>query len=275
MAVMAEAGLAFDVLGKPHGSFSFGELGIQLIAKIRAAAGATLRALPPPARPARRDAAASAQPKVPPAAVRTFDPRALILLGASTGGTEALKEVITRLPPNLPGIAIVQHIPPIFSRAFADRLRSLSALDVREAVDGDKLVPGVALVAPGNFHLMLQWQHDHYRARVTDGPQVWHQRPAVDLLFKSVADAGAGPHITAGILTGMGKDGAEGLLRLREKGATTFAQDEASSIVYGMPRAAWENGAAQKQIPLNQVADFITRQFAVRPGSRPAIAHPA
>ncbi len=262
---------AFDVLAKPHGSFSFDELGVQLIAKIKAAAGTALRALPPPVRHVRGIDAAP-RPVVAPAALRKFDPRALILLGASTGGTEALRDVITRLPPNLPGIAIVQHIPPIFSRAFADRLRSLSALDVREAVDGDRLAPGVALVAPGNFHLMLQWQHDHYRARVVDGPQVWHQRPAVDLLFKSAADCGAGPYTIAGVLTGMGKDGAEGLLRLREKGATTFAQDEASSIVYGMPRVAWENGAAQKQVALKQVADHITRQFAPSSDTRPAVA---
>ncbi|MCX6954849.1 MAG: CheB methylesterase domain-containing protein, partial [Verrucomicrobia bacterium] len=185
--------------------------------------------------------------------------RNLILLGASTGGTEALREVLTRLPAGLPGIAIVQHIPPIFSKSFADRLNQLCAFAVREAVDGERLTPGLALIAPGNFHLMLQWQADHYRVRVINGPQVWHQRPAVDLLFKSAADCGAAPHALAGILTGMGKDGAEGLLRLREKGATTFAQDEASSVVYGMPRAAWENGAAQRQIPLDRIADYISQ----------------
>jgi two-component system chemotaxis response regulator CheB len=157
----------------------------------------------------------------------------------------------------LPGIAVVQHIPPVFSKAFADRLSTQCAFEVREAVDGDILKPGLALIAPGNFHLMLQWQGDRYRARVTTGPQIWHQRPAVDLLFKSAADCGAAPHAIAGVLTGMGKDGAEGLLRLRELGATTFAQDEASSVVYGMPRAAWENGAAQRQLPLDRVADFI------------------
>ena len=268
---------AFDVLGKPPGAFSFGDLGGQLIAKIKAAAGAPLRALAPPGKPVRPAVlGATPRPVIAPAPVRPFDPRALILLGASTGGTEALHNVITRLPPNLPGIAIVQHIPAVFSKAFADRLRSSSALDVREAVDGDRLAPGVALVAPGNAHLMLQWQHDHYRARVTDGPQVWHQRPAVDLLFKSAADCGAGPYAVAGVLTGMGKDGAEGLLRLREKGANTFAQDEASSVIYGMPRAAFENGAAQRQLPLDKVADFLTRQF-VSPasGTRPPMAVPS
>jgi len=262
---------AFDVLGKPSGSFSFGDLGTALIAKIKAAAGTRLRALPPPARALRH---ASAQPPVPvnPAPMRPLDPRALILLGASTGGTEALRDVITHLPPNLPPIAIVQHIPAHFSRAFADRLNSLSSLTVREAVDGERLAPGLALVAPGNFHLLLQWSHDHYRVRVVDGPQVWHQRPAVDLLFKSAADCGAAPHAVAGVLTGMGKDGAEGLLRLRENGAVTFAQDEASSVVYGMPRAAWENGGAASQLPLPRVADFIVRQFVSSRAAQPAAA---
>ncbi len=257
---------AFDVIGKPDGAYSFGDLGPELIAKIKSAAGTLLRALPPPVKLAGRSTLSAAP-------MKTFDPRAIILLGASTGGTEALREVITRLPPNLPGIAIVQHIPAMFSRAFADRLRSLSAIEVREAVDGDRLTPGLALVAPGNFHLLLQWQQTHYRVRVATGPQIWHQRPAVDMLFKSATDCGAAPHAVAGVLTGMGKDGAEGLLHLREKGATTFAQDEATSIVYGMPRAAWENKGAQRQIPLGHVANFIIRQFAPVSATHPAVSH--
>ena len=261
---------AFDVIGKPGGSYSFGDLGGELIAKIKSAAGTRLRALPPPVKLTPGNALRRG---VTAPTMRGFDPRSIILLGASTGGTEALREVITRLPPNLPGIAIVQHIPAMFSRAFADRLRSLSAIDVREAVDGDRLTPGVALVAPGNFHLLLQWHHDHYRVRVANGPQIWHQRPAVDMLFKSATDCGAAPHAVAGVLTGMGKDGAEGLLHLREKGATTFAQDEATSIVYGMPRAAWENKGAERQIPLGHVADFIIRQFAPSPAVHPAVNH--
>ena len=245
---------AFDVLAKPGGPYSFGDLGPQLIARIKATAGARLRptralAAPAPVRPA------------PLALARAGSARSVILLGASTGGTEALREVLTRLPDGLPGIAIVQHFPPVFSKSFAARLDQLCAFTVREAVDGDRLTPGLALVAPGNFHLMLQWQAEHYCVRVVNGPQVWHQRPAVDLLFKSAADCGAGPHALAGILTGMGKDGAEGLLRLREKGATTFAQDEATSVVYGMPRAAWENGAAQRQLPLDRMADSMIHHY--------------
>jgi two-component system chemotaxis response regulator CheB len=251
---------AFDVLGKPNGSFSFGDLGPQLIARIKSAASTRLRR-PIPIVPT---SSASQKLRSTPYA-RGVSARQVILLGASTGGTEALREVLTRLPAGLPGIAIVQHIPPVFSKAFADRLNTQCAFEVREAVDGDRLTPGLALIAPGNFHLMLQWQGDHYRARVTGGPQIWHQRPAVDLLFKSAADCGAAPHAIAGLLTGMGKDGAEGLLRLRDLGATTFAQDEASSVVYGMPRAAWENGAAQRQLSIDHVADFIVHPTTEAP----------
>jgi len=274
---------ACEVIGKPSGSYSFGELGPQLVARVKAAACAKVgkrvvnrshTVAPTTAAPTSAGTAATAtsssaapspapvprpaRPIPPPAITRAQDPRKLILLGASTGGTEALRHVLTRLPDGLPPIAIVQHIPPVFSKAFADRLNEQCAFTVREAVDGERLAPGLALVAPGNFHLMIQWAADHYRVRVVTGPQVWHQRPAVDVLFKSAADCGAGPHAVAGILTGMGKDGAEGLLKLRELGAITFAQDEASSVVYGMPRAAWENGGAQRQITLDRIADFIT-----------------
>lgn len=253
---------AFDVLAKPGGSYSFGDLGPQLIARIKATRGARLRGRTPDAarrkpETGRHAPAAGARPPPPG---RRSAARDLILLGASTGGTEALRTVLAGLPVNLPPIAIVQHIPPIFSKAFAERLNHLCQIEVREAVDGDRLAPGLALVAPGNFHLLVQWQHDHYRARVVNGPAVWHQRPSVDLLFKSAADCGAAPHVIAGVLTGMGGDGAEGLLRLRERGATTFAQDEATSVVYGMPRAAWENGAAQRQVRLEGIAHYLLRR---------------
>jgi two-component system, chemotaxis family, protein-glutamate methylesterase/glutaminase len=253
---------AFDVLGKPGGPFSFGDLGPQLIERIKATRGARLRRYA-------TAAAVAAEPPIPRRAPsRAASARDLILLGASTGGTEALRTILQKLPADLPGIAIVQHIPPVFSKTFADRLNELCEIEVREAVDGDRLKPGVALVAPGNFHMMVQWHYDHYKVRVTGGPAIWHQRPAVDLLFKSAADSGAGAHAVAGLLTGMGRDGAEGLLRLRERGAVTFAQDEASSVVYGMPRAAWENGAAQRQLSVERVADFLIRHHE-SPGAPP------
>jgi two-component system chemotaxis response regulator CheB len=245
---------AVDVLGKPTGAFSFRDLAPQLIAKVKAAAEARIRpsgsagngSFPRRPEPPRR-----APP--PPAP----DPRSLVLLGASTGGTEALRELLTALPANAPAIAVVQHIPATFSTAFAKRLDSVCEIEVREAVDGDQLRPGLALIAPGNFHLMVNRGGGGWVARVTDGPMVWHQRPAVDLLFKSAAESGAASGILAGVLTGMGKDGAEGLLALLRNGATTFAQDEATSVVYGMPRAAREIGAAQTILPLGRMASFI------------------
>ena len=244
---------AVDVLSKPDGPYSFGNLGPQLIEMVKAAAGARLR-LPG------KESAEPDRPgtKGPPAAISVTDQRAIILLGASTGGTEALSQVLRHLPCNLPPIVMVQHIPPHFSQAFAERLNKFCRIEVREAKDGDWLRPGLALLAPGNYHMMLHRVGERYRVRVTDGPMVWHQRPAVDPLFQSAADC-AGAHAIAGILTGMGKDGADGLLRLRKEGATTFAQDEATSVVYGMPRVAWENGGAQRQLPLEKIAEFLIR----------------
>jgi len=264
---------AVEVLGKPSGTYSFGDIGPQLVAKVKAAARARPRSSTAAARSP--DPLRAAPPSLlADSAVRgrRADPRALILLGSSTGGVEALHEVIAGLPGGLPGIAIVQHIPAIFSRNLAERLNKLGPVRVREAVDGDIMQPGTALIAPGNFHLFLHWTGAHYSVRVTNGPAIWHQRPAVDLLFKSVADSGGAPHCVAGILTGMGRDGAEGLLRLREHGATTFAQDEATSVVYGMPRAAWENGAAQHVLPIERVAPFLAEPIAAVPLAGPAAA---
>ena len=269
---------AVDVLGKPGDSYSFGNLGPQLIEKIKAAAIAKIRrqrfasppsATPPPAppplagEPARPRPAPAPLPNRPPPlpAIECRDNRSIILLGSSTGGTEALTDILTQLPAGLPPIAIVQHIPAHFSRAFAERLNKMCQFEMREAQDGDWLTPGLALLAPGSFHMMIQRVGDRYRVRVADGPMVWHQRPAVDILFKSAAEC-AGPHAVAGILTGMGKDGAEGLLKLREKGAITFSQDEATSVVYGMPRVAWEIGASQRQLALDKVPEFIVRAIA-------------
>ena len=256
---------AVDVLGK-EGSYSVGEAGTQLVARIKVAAGVRLR-------PAPASAPAAPAPALALAEGGAYDPRALILLGASTGGTEALREVLTHLPTGLPPIAIVQHIPALFSRTFAARLDQLCALEVREAAEGEALRPGTALIAPGNFHLRLRWRGDRYVAHLAEGPAVWHQRPSVDLLFQSAADAGASAYCVAGLLTGMGQDGAEGLRQLRQRGAITFAQDEATSVVFGMPRAAWQAGATQTLLPLERIAPYILRQC--RELALPASAHPA
>jgi len=247
---------AVDVLGKPTGSYSFADLAPQLVSMVKAAAEARLRPAGPVREPAARFAGDASGAPCPP------DPRALILLGASTGGTEALREVLTHLPVNSPPIAAVQHIPAVFSKAFAERLNSQCRIEVREAVDGDVLRPGLALIAPGNFHLLVRRGNPDWVVQVATGPMVWHQRPAVDLLFKSAAESGAAPHCVAGVLTGMGKAGAEGLLELLKAGAKTFAQDERSSTVYGMPRAARENGAAKAILPLDRVAHFLIEKTA-------------
>jgi two-component system, chemotaxis family, protein-glutamate methylesterase/glutaminase len=279
---------AVDILAKPGGPYSFGELGPRLLATVKAAARARLRrpsaaVLAGPPESATETQPRSARPsglvapRVPVLALPLSprpDPRRLILLGSSTGGTEALREIMPRLPNGLPPIAIVQHIPATFSKAFADRLGTLCDYTVREAVDGEPLVPGLALVAPGNYHLVVHWTGAGYRVAVREGPQVWHQRPAVDVMFKSIPAAVA-PYLVAGVLTGMGRDGADGLLRLRNLGATTFAQDEASCVVYGMPKAAWENQGAQRQLALDTIPEFLVHA-ATSPVSftpRPAPAH--
>jgi len=194
-------------------------------------------------------------PKIP--VVKKFDPRATLLLGASTGGTEALREILVKLPSDIPPTFIVQHIPAHFSKAFAERLNALCHFEVREAREGDIGKPGLVLIAPGDYHLTLQWTGTAYRVCLKHGPLVWHQRPAVDVLFDSAAHAGAAPKAVAGVLTGMGRDGADGLLKLKKEGAHTFAQDEASSVVYGMPRACAELGAAERIVALDQMHTHI------------------
>lgn len=260
---------AIDVIAKPGNARFMGEIGAQLVAKVKAAARARIRPVPRP-----EAAPTASRPPARDEGSRRHDPRAAILLGASTGGVEALREVLAALPADLPGIAIVQHIPALFSKAFASRLDSLCRLEVREAADGDRLLAGTALVAPGNSHLLLRWTGSHHQVRLSGGPAVWHQRPAVDLLFKSAADAGQASHCLAGVLTGMGRDGAEGLLRLRELGAATFAQDEASSVVYGMPRAAHEIGAAQVVLPLAGVPSWLDHHPVCNPRLAAAAHHP-
>ncbi len=281
---------AIDVMGKPQGPSSLVDFGPQLREKVKAAAAARVRPLAGDSAPDTVTAGIAASflqatgastdspgETTPPAGTlraleptRTHHPRRLILLGASTGGTEALRDVLTRLPGDLPPIAIVQHIPAVFSNALAHRLDAQCRLEVREAVDGDLFVPGLALIAPGNRHMLVHWTGNAYRARIVDDPPVGCQRPAVDPLFHSVVDP-AGHHAIAGILTGMGRDGAEGLLRLRRQGALTFSQDEASSVVYDMPRAAWEMGGSQRQVPLDGIAHHLVSLAETAP-SRQSIS---
>ncbi len=176
----------------------------------------------------------------------------VVAIGTSTGGTQALERVLTRLPRVCPGIVIVQHMPEKFTAAFAERLDRLSEIAVKEAQSGDRVLPGQALIAPGGRHLALRRQGAHYSVDVIDGPLVNRHRPSVDVLFRSVARC-AGANALGIILTGMGDDGATGLLEMREAGARTLAQDEASCVVFGMPREAIRRGAAERVVSLDTV----------------------
>jgi two-component system chemotaxis response regulator CheB len=249
---------AVEVLAKPGGPYSVGELRMNLATKIRAAAVARLRQAKPAEAP--HTHAVHEPSRIHEAVHSSFDASAIIALGASTGGTEALKEVLIHLPANSPGIVITQHIPPVFSRAFASRLNEICPMEVKEASDGDVVAPGRALIAPGNFHMLLRKGVDGYRVQVKDGPQVCYQRPSVDVMFSSVADV-AGSCTVAAILTGMGADGAQGMLKLKRAGARTIAQDEASCVVFGMPREAIRVGAVDHIVPLAHVAGSILKEL--------------
>jgi len=218
--------------------------------KIRAAASARVR----PFLPLKENQHAKI---ANPGTVR-FKVNHLSVIGASTGGTEAIKEVLTRLPAHFPPIVITQHIPPVFSTSFAERMDRTSAMTVKEPFDGEVIEAGTVYIAPGDYHLSIKSKGDDLVCYLSQGEPVNRHRPAVDVLFDSVAKLGL-KSLSACILTGMGADGAKGLLNLKEAGAKTFVQDERSCVVYGMPKAAFDIGAASKQIPLEQVADVLMR----------------
>jgi len=251
-----EAG-AVDVLGKPGSAWSIGNLGPQLIQRVKAAAQARIRPAPPPSSsgPARGISRLTGISSTP------VHPWHVILIGASTGGTEAIREILTRLPAGLPPILIVQHIPPVFSKAFADRLSQCCAFPVREAAQNDALRPGSALVAPGDYHMYLTQTAGQLRIRLDQAPPLHHTRPAVDHLFRSAATA-VGRHITAVLLTGMGSDGAEGMLAIKRAGGITIAQNEETCVVFGMPRAAIKLGAVDHVLPLSQIPEAILKAVA-------------
>lgn len=182
----------------------------------------------------------------------------VVAVGASTGGTEAIREFLETLPPDSPGIVIVQHMPELFTRSFANRLNELCKITVKEAEDGDSVLRGQALIAPGNKHMLLKRSGAKYYVEVKDGPLVNRHRPSVDVLFRSTARY-AGSNAIGILMTGMGADGAKGLLEMREAGAKTVAQDEKSCVVFGMPKEAIKIDAAQKILPLDQMAAYIIK----------------
>ncbi len=240
---------AVDVIGKPGASYSVGDMSDTLAEKIRIASVANIR---------QRSGYESNSEEPEPIRALAETTNKIIAIGASTGGTEALKDVLSRMPPNSPGIVVVQHMPANFTTAFAESLNSLSQITVKEAEDNDAVIQGKAVIAPGNQHMLLRRSGTRYYVEVKDGPRVQHQRPSVDVLFKSTAK-NAGSNSIGVILTGMGADGAEGLLEMKQAGARTIAQDERTSVVFGMPKEAIKIGAVDKVVPLGQVAQEILR----------------
>lgn len=180
----------------------------------------------------------------------------ILALGASTGGTEAIKDVLMQLPRNAPGTVVVQHMPANFTANFATRLDSLCAMEVREARNGDSIVQGVVLIAPGDYHMVVRRSGARYYVEIGSGDKISGHRPSVDVLFNSVARV-VGANAVGVIMTGMGSDGAKGLLEMRKAGAKTIGQDEASCVVYGMPKVAYDIGGVEKQLPLDDIAEGI------------------
>jgi two-component system chemotaxis response regulator CheB len=241
---------AVEVIAKPGGSFSVGEMSGQLAEKIRAASKVRMLRENTNSRPSPE--------KVEPMKALAETSHKIIAIGASTGGTEALKKVLSKMPVNSPGILVVQHMPAKFTTAFAERLDGLCQITVREAKDGDSVNPGTVLIAPGNLHMIVRRSGARYYVEVKNGPMVHHQRPAVDILFKSTAKY-AGPNSIGAILTGMGVDGAAGLLEMKQAGAGTIAQDEDTCVVFGMPKESIKLGAVDKVVPIYQVAHEIIK----------------
>ena len=240
---------AIDFVTKPKIDVASGtvELGEEIIAKVKAAAHARVRRAPVVI-------AEGKIPILPPSRESLIrSTHMVIAIGASTGGTEALRELLSALPADSPGIVVVQHMPEQFTRSFAARLDGLCQVRVKEAMDGERIIPGHVLIAPGNFHMEVQRSGASYLVRIRTGDPVNRHRPSVDVLFDSCASV-LGRNAVGIILTGMGDDGARGLLAMRAAGARTIAQDEATCVVFGMPKEAIARGAAEQVLPLDQIA---------------------
>lgn len=240
---------AVEIVSKPGSQFSAPDVGRALVQAVRAAASASVRAINTPETIARN--------KEPRTVTTLRTTNKILAIGASTGGTKAIEDVLVELPVDIPGTVVVQHMPVGFTASFAARLDKVCRLEVREARDGDRVVVGTALIAPGGKHMLLERSGATYLVRIKDGPPVHFQRPSVDVLFRSVAQH-AGSNATGVILTGMGADGAKGLLAMREAGAHTIAQDEQSCVVFGMPKEAIKLGAACEIAPLHDIPQKLT-----------------
>jgi len=246
---------AIDYVTKPKidVAHTLADFAQEIVAKVRMAATARIQPCnePRPA-PAKLSADAVLPRSAAPKLFKTTD--SIIAIGASTGGTEAIRVVLEMLPPDVPGVVITQHIPEAFSRPFAERMNRCSALQVKQADDGDLVLPGHVFIAPGNRHLQVVRDGARYRCRLDDGPPVNRHRPSVDVLFRSVAQC-AGPNAVGVLLTGMGEDGAAGMAEMHATGALTIAQDEKTSVVWGMPGSAVRLGCIDVVLPLVHIAE--------------------
>jgi len=243
---------AIEVLGKPGTAYSTQNISQHLVRAIRAAALAKIQRTP--------EKSETAQTRVNSLTLLTNTTHKIIAIGASTGGTKAIEVVLAEMPASSPGTVIVQHMPEHFTTSFSKRLNELSQMEVREAQDNDPVVPGVALIAPGNHHMLLHRSGGTYVVKIKDGPLVHYQRPSVDVLFQSVASS-AGKNAVGVILTGMGADGAKGLLAMKQSGAYTMAQNEESCVVFGMPKEAIKIGAVHKIVSLSEVSRSIIQSL--------------
>jgi two-component system chemotaxis response regulator CheB len=239
---------AVEVLCKPGAAYSTKNISHNLALAIRSAAVARINQ--------HNVTSHATVEKVPVSNLLVQTTHKVIAIGASTGGTKAIEAVLVNLPATIPGIVIVQHMPEHFTTSFAQRLNEICPMEVREAKNQDRVVPGVALIAPGNQHMVLTRSGGTYLVRIKDGPRVHYQRPSVDVLFHSVANTAARNAVGV-VLTGMGADGAKGMLAMKESGAYTMAQDEATCVVYGMPKEAVKLGAADEVVPLPVIARTI------------------
>jgi two-component system chemotaxis response regulator CheB len=243
---------AIDFVAKPQFSYasSLEDIIADLASKIKGAAKAKIRSRPS----MENQPLVSPRPMSSNAMIKTT--HKIVAIGASTGGTEALKDVLIKMPPDAPPIIVVQHMPEVFTKTFAERLDSLCSVGVREARDGDTAIPGTVLIAPGNHHLSLARDGAKYIVRTNQSPPVNHHRPSVEVLFNTVAQY-AGSNAIGVIMTGMGADGATGLLKMKGAGARTIAQDEESCVVFGMPKEAIKVGAVDEVVPLNNIPETI------------------
>jgi len=253
---------AVDFVAKPKIGVADG---LRLLAeditdKVRIAAKAHIRKTHVPAPTPAGSPAAAARPAAPVSALGRLSTEKIIFIGASTGGTEATKEVLVNLPPDCPAVVITQHMPPGFTKSYAARLDGLCKIRVAEARDGERILPGHAYIAPGGFHLSVERSGANYIARVQDGEPVNRHKPSVEVLFKSAARV-VGPNALGIMLTGMGADGAKAMKELRDAGSYNYVQDEATCVVFGMPREAINAGAAHEVLPLTHIAPKLVERL--------------